>query len=562
MNTHRSVVVRVSHGVVAVACLGLPCRLPAQPDSVGPKEQHSRVTVNRGMVKPFGSRPLLRPGLQFTGPRIQDQSNSGCLSTFTGDTGGVYPHCGDDRMDLTPGAGALHVLHANATYNCCITEIAFQLTVSGGVIRLVEHEILEGGGCDCMCCYDVEALVVDLEAGVYAVELCWQDWEEPGQRCLIQHDVAIPPVVGVCCQDISDGPIPYETCSDGAQSECAELYHPATACHDLEACCLGNDLCQDMNPFCCLDSSGVPLGPRSSCQDIVDCPAFCDAGGSYPPCPKDSFCEFPVGTCEDAGATGTCTIIPGPCPEYADPVCGCDGVTYDNECFAEAAAVSIDHWGACEPTQCAGTRNLSTPEPTYCAGVEKDIQIHLSPRAGATSYSLEDAPPAGWTVVYVSHAGSFDEVNGKVKWGPFFLDDPGFPRSVSYTAIPPNSGIEEACFEGAVSVDGFNEPICGDQCIFERCCALMQADLPQPACAACDHDCTNCTDSTCGDGIISMCEMTSYACAWKSGCHDDMAGMTRAAYVWKNGECYCYDDMTGLWHATTCPPPDSGCCGH
>jgi hypothetical protein len=234
-------------------------------------------------------------------------------------------------------------------------------------------------------------------------------------------------------------------------------------------------------------------------------------------------------------------------------------MTYDNECFADMAMISIDHFGACEAPPCAAVRDLAFPEPFYCPGVPKQVQIHVNPREGATSYGIEDSPPAGWEVTEISAEGTFDEANWKVKWGPFFEED--LPRSVSYVVVPPSDATGLACFSGMISIDGANEPICGDDCIDSYCCPFMEVDLPQPPCPPCPlGDCTTCVDSVCRDGRIGLCELIGYACAWKNGCNDDLAGMTRAAFIWRNGECYCWDETEQNWFPTDCTGSETGCC--
>jgi len=66
------------------------------------------------------------------------------------------------------------------------------------------------------------------------------------------------------------------------------------------------------------DNPGHPEGSR--CVEADDCPA-----GSF--CERDG-CGDPAGSCRP---------FPIVCPDDSIPVCGCDGITYFNECLRRAA---------------------------------------------------------------------------------------------------------------------------------------------------------------------------------------------------------------------------------
>jgi hypothetical protein len=82
--------------------------------------------------------------------------------------------------------------------------------------------------------------------------------------------------------------------------------------------------------------------------------------GTGATCSSAEVCSFPAGAC--GVGMGTCVTKPGKgtcagAPE--DPVCGCDGTSYSNPCFALLAGTSVMKGGMCPPPGCGnGTCEL------------------------------------------------------------------------------------------------------------------------------------------------------------------------------------------------------------
>ena len=100
---------------------------------------------------------------------------------------------------------------------------------------------------------------------------------------------------------------------------------------------------------------------------------------------------------------------------------------------------------------------------SFVSGNPATVRYQALPSSGMRTYALEDVPPAGWRVTSVSEGGTYDAVNRKVKWGPYFDRK---PRNVGYTVVP-DRVLAGQRFVGLGSYDGLLVPVTGRRAAVE-----------------------------------------------------------------------------------------------
>ena len=84
----------------------------------------------------------------------------------------------------------LIVTHKNSEFNCCIDTILVKLIQKNNFIKLIETEVLDNGGCDCICPYEVKTIIKVPDFGIYTIEI-WVNGEYEGEKIVWRSEVDI-----------------------------------------------------------------------------------------------------------------------------------------------------------------------------------------------------------------------------------------------------------------------------------------------------------------------------------------------------------------------------------
>lgn len=115
----------------------------------------------------------------------------------------------------------------------------------------------------------------------------------------------------------------------------------------------------------------VDAGEDAGKQTLPDASVL-DAGPPQPACRTNEDCALDAYCQKDRcdAAIGQCARRPTICAPDPSPVCGCDGITYFNDCLRQQSGMASAFSGDCPrelAVRCADDSDLRCPSSSFCA---------------------------------------------------------------------------------------------------------------------------------------------------------------------------------------------------
>jgi len=299
------------------------------------------------------------------------------------------------------------------------------------------------------------------------------------------------------------------------------------AVESCTCCCEGV-----FEPVCAADGQTYlnPCEARCSATEIVSAGA-CREGICGGPdgvrCARGQFCELPPG-CSDPFAFGRCMERPEGCPLHYDPVCGCDGVSYANDCERRTSGTPLAHPGECpepprrceDPGDCDVREFCATSTGSCSSSGECRMRPEVCPQSlvadpvcGCDGMTYSSACEANRAGASVRHRGAC------LPLGCFDDEQCGQGRFCEFRTCPSPGIIPIGmCVTPPELCPDIHDPVCGcDGVTYSNDCDRRAAGVSRSHAAACDEPPDPCRESGECPGD-SYCAKPSGVCSESGEC--------------------------------------------